>query len=248
MDDFLGWRISTHTAKDYVESITSMLSNEETFNNFRNISSGYFSILEHLTKNDGKVYGDYIIKNNWEILQYLNFFKENDTVGNPLTYNYEIFGEINPTTLRYIKFAAEIKKLFGDLNGVDLIEIGGGYGGLVKVLSCLYSFNSIKLFDLPQPLRLQEKYLEKFGIDVETYTHQDEFEINENSLVVSNYAWCECDRETRDLYIEKIINIVKYVYMVVYDVDVENELMVLEGEKNMSGDVLNDCKIFTLKR
>lgn len=248
MNKFLGWRTPTNIAECYVNSVAEMLSSEENFNQFRGVNKNYGRILEHLTQNDGQIYGDYIIKNYWEILQYLSFFKENDIIGNPILFDYNVFGKINPTTLRYIKFVGDIKKIFGNLNGLDLIEIGGGYGGLIKILTTIYDFNSIKLFDLPNPLQLQKKYLGKFNINVETYTYEDDFNINKNSIIISNYAWCECDRVTRDLYLEKIINKVKYTYMVVYGVDVDEELMSLDGEKTLTKDVLNACQVFSLKK
>ena len=43
-------------------------------------------------------------------------------------------------------------------------------------------------------------------------------------------------------------NPVKYIYMVVYGVDVNGELMSLEGEKLLTKDILNACQIFSLKK
>ena len=247
MNDFLGWRTSTKVAQTYVDSIKSILSSDSNFNNFRGNNSGYTPILEHLTKNDGLVYGNYIKNNYPEMMDILELLKKNDTVGSPLKYHYDGFGDINPTTLRYIKFAGDIKKRFGDISGYNLIEIGGGYGGLVRVLTELYDFKTIKMFDLEQPLKLQEKYLNKFGIEIETLTHKDDFNVNEKTIVISNYAWCECDRPTRDIYVNKIISKCDLTYMVVYGVDVENELMVLDGEKTTEHDTLNNCIVYTNK-
>ena len=247
MSDFFGWRANRNIAMNYINAIRNILVNDDVFNRFRNGYDGYASILEHLKREEGQIYANYIIKNYWELLQYLQFFKENDTVGSPILFNYEHFGDINPTTLRYIKFAGDIKKHFGDLTGYNLVEIGGGYGGLVKILNCLFKFNSIKMFDLPEALKLQKKYLSRFNNDVDTYTINDDIKINEDTIVISNYAWCECDRPTRDKYMEKIINKSKYVYMVVYDVDVDNELMSMDGIKILEKETLNACEIFTKK-
>jgi len=248
MDKFLGWRANTGIAENYINAIEDMLSTEDKFLNFRSGSGGYAPILEHLTQAEGQIYVNYIIQNYPELIQYVSKFKENDSIGNPHLFNYNQFGDFNPTTLRYIKFLGDIRKTFGELNDIHLVEIGGGYGGLVKILSNFYDFKTVKLFDLRKPLLLQKKYLNSFNIDVELYTHEDMFVINENTLVISNYAWCECDRETRDLYANKIINKSKYVYMVVYDVDMDGELMTMDGEKTLEKETLNDCKIFTLKR
>lgn len=248
MSKFLGWRAQTSIAENYLNAVESMLSTEENFNNFRSGSGGYAPILEHLTQNEGQIYANYILENYPELLSYLDKFRENDSVGNPILFEYKNLGRFNPTTLRYIKFLGDIRKTFGDLDDIHLVEIGGGYGGLVKMLSNFYDFKTVKLFDLRKPLLLQKKYLNGFNIDVELYTHEDMFNINENTLVISNYAWCECDRNTRDLYVDKIINKSKYVYMVVYDVDMDGELMVMDGEKTLEKETLNECRIFTLKK
>jgi putative sugar O-methyltransferase len=248
MNDFLGWRTSAKTAQRYVDSINRFLSSDDNFNNFRNNNDGYSPILEHLTHRDGSIYANYIKSNYPHLLDLVDKLKLNDTVGNPILFDYNGFGKINPTTLRYIKFLGDIQNRFGDLNGYNLVEIGGGYGGLVRVLNSLYSFDSIKLFDLPPALKLQSRYLNKFNISVETYTHNDDIEIKQKTLVISNYAWCECDQKTRDVYIEKIIKKCDLTYMVVYGIDVENELMTLDGDKFLDSDILNGAPIYTNKK
>lgn len=248
MDEFLGWRTDRPIASNYVSAIDVMLSSDSAFANFRRAGGDYTNILEHMTARDGQVYLDYIRNIHNHLLKNMDEFKKNDSVGNPYLSSYPEVGLINPTTLRYIKFAGDIQYIFGNLDGYDLVEIGGGYGGLVRILSSMHKFNTIKLFDLPNPLKLQKRYLSKFGIDVETYTIQDDFVINKKTLVVSNYAWCECDRPTRDLYKEKIINKADNTYMVVYDVDVDGELMSLDGDKRNFQETLNPCRVFTLKK
>lgn len=247
MKNFLGWMAESSIAQNYINSINLILSSDNNFNNFRGNNSGYQSILEHLTKNDGQIYAKYILNNYPDMLNHLDVFKLNDSVGNPALFNYDNFGLINPTTLRYVKFFGDIQKEFGDLNNFNLVEIGGGYGGLVRILASIFNFKSIKMFDLPEVLLLQKRYLDIFNINVETYTYEDDFQIFDNTIVVSNYAWCECDKKTRGIYMDKIIKRSKYVYMVVYGIDVDNELMILEGEKKVLKETLNDCKIFTLK-
>ena len=249
MNEFLGWRTKTDTAKAYTNSINSFLSSEDRFNNFRQSGKDYTTILEHITKQGGQTYLNYTKTNyNDFLVKNLEEFKKNDTVGNPHIYAYESIGDINPTTLRYIKFAGDIFYKFGDLIDYNFIEIGAGYGGLTRILNSIYKFNSITLFDLPEALSLQKKYLSKFNITPQTYTINDNFNIKKNTLIVSNYAWCECDKETRDLYVEKIIKNCSKTYMVVYDVDIENELQTLEGKVEITAETLNACKIITIEK
>ena len=246
MNKFLGWRANINVAENYINAVKSILSSEQNFKNFRSGNNSYTPILEHLNQHEGQIYANYIIKNYPDLIKHIDKFKENDKIGNPITFNYDEFGIFNPTTIRYIKFLGDIIKRFENLENINLVEIGGGYGGLVKILTTRFNFNSIQLFDLPEPLLLQKKYLEQFNINVETHLITDEFNIQENTLVISNYAWCECDRETRDIYKNKILNKSKYVFMVVYDVDINNELMNMNGKSFLEKETLNECKIFSL--
>ena len=155
--NFLGWRASENYANNYVNSIKKFLSSDNEFNNFRQPNYGYNTILEHVDKEQGEKYLQVIKKFPESFLTKLNDFKKNDSIGNPLIYEYENSERFNPTTLRYIKFAGDINNHFKDLNDYNLIEIGGGYGGLVRILTELYNFKNITMVDLQEPLNLQEK-------------------------------------------------------------------------------------------
>lgn len=245
---FLGWRTNSHVAQNYVDFIENALSNENVFESFRRGGHQYDTILEHLSYEDGRVYLQYIQREYPHLINSFDKFKINDSIGFPYIYDYgEKYGNINPTTLRYIKFAGDIQKHFGDLNGMDLIEIGGGYGGLVRVLSSMYEFNSVRLHDLTPAKKLQKKYLNRFDINPIIDASIENI-VTDNSIVISNYAWCECDLETRNNYVDKMVKKAKYTYMVVYDVDVEAELLSLDGDKFIEKDIFNPCDIFYRKK
>ena len=61
-------------------------------------------------------------------------FRENDRLGSPLTCDYDACGRFSPTTLRYAKVYSDLMRLFRDLDGQRIIEIGGGYGGQCFVI------------------------------------------------------------------------------------------------------------------
>ena len=73
--------------------------------------------------------------------------------------------EISATTARYIKNLSDLINLFGSLDGMRIAEIGGGYGGLCKIISDQFELDSYTLFDLPDCLDLSKKFLDNFGID-----------------------------------------------------------------------------------
>lgn len=98
------------------------------------------------------------------------------------------------------------------LNNVDIIEIGGGYGGLcffVHSIAPLYEINitSYTIFDLLEPSLLQEKYLNALNIEKVKFCQIDNFNnLKNNSFLISNYAFSEINIELQSEYTEKIIN------------------------------------------
>lgn len=247
-EEYKGWKIEKNAAKSYVEAVNKILENEDLFNNFRAGVDGYTRILEHLSYYDGIVYYNTIKQKYPHLFESINRFKINDSVGSPLTYEYPDIGKINPTTLRYIKVAGDIQKEFGELSGMDFVEIGGGYGGLANVVSKLFNFNSIRLLDLPNVLLLQKKYLNKFQIEPLINLSPDNI-ISENSIVVSNYSWNELDTETREDYLNKIIKKAKYAYITACDPESCGQLFKIEGKKKLEQEPFDgNCTIFTNKK
>ena len=125
----------------------------------------YQHVLEHLDFKQGLDYLEVIEQSYPFILDKLEKYKENDSLGNPVTYSYgENYGVLSPTTLRYMKIAGELVFLFGDLSHKKIIEIGGGYGGQCKILSDLIGFYRYTFIDLPECCLLTEKYLNSLNI------------------------------------------------------------------------------------
>lgn len=193
--------------------------------NFKS-NSDYQVILEHLNFNDGFVYLDII---NKEFNEFFNIYKSflielcniNDTFGKPNKINYIGFCECSPTSIRYIYHALlnlnyiknELKK-----NEIDIIEIGGGYGGLCFFMNNLSSFFDIKItsysiFDLYNTIKLQEIYLKTLNIDnfkcYSLYSHNNDNNycnnLKYNSYLISIYSFSEFSSDIQELYKNLII-------------------------------------------
>jgi putative sugar O-methyltransferase len=174
----------------------------------------YRHILEHVSKTQGRAYLKVILKESKDLLKFLEKFKENDIYGNPFTYFYFRTGKISPTTLRYIKVLSDLRKLFGNLNNMDIVEIGGGYGGQCKIISDVFSFNSYTLVDLDIVLKLTKKYLTKLNVNKVKYSTQDKLGDDiKCDLLISNYAFSECNKVVQYEYIRKILNKSKRGYI-----------------------------------
>jgi len=210
---FLFARTSISDNNAYPEFCRKAAKNPKIFNNFKQ-DPIYSEILEHATYNQGKVYLNIVRKQTPEFLYLLNLFRQNDRIGNPKLFAYEDAGLFSPTTLRYMKVASDLKKLFGSLDDLRIIEIGGGYGGQCTIIHQIFKPKSYTIVDLPGPLALTAKYLQKQQIHTVVLQQPNQVKPNETyDLIISNYAFSECNRAVQEEYITKILGKSKKGYL-----------------------------------
>ena len=222
--------IPQHTIDPYVEICTEAVENESTFSKFKK-DPRYTSILEHVSPEQGNKYIDGI--SQYDIDEDLiNKFKENDTVGGSSLVNYDKpYGSISPSTLRYIKNSLDISDFYGEGQLNKIVEIGGGYGGLCKSISCLCDFDQYHIYDIDAASKLQQKYLSQFNMD-NIFFHTEIDEIKEVDLVVSNYAYSELNGDLQEQYYEKVIKNAKKVYMILNKGEVDREVFLERARKD----------------
>jgi putative sugar O-methyltransferase len=199
----------------YLYIINKAIYDENTFKNFKN-HPYYKAILEHVSYDEGKEYLRCIITNHNYLLKEINKFLKNDEIGNPQKYFYsELNKTISPTTLRYIKIAGDIKKIFKDQVIKNIVEIGCGYGGQYLILDKIVKIDKYLLIDLHEVTKLIEKYLECHLLKstYETKTINRISYDKSYDLVISNYAFSELPVETQLICIKKILLKSKNGYM-----------------------------------
>lgn len=213
------WNIANNTFESYLLSCKSAALNENRFNNFKR-DDGYTSVLEHqhLTKD----FGDFII-NHFSpsdlnlISSIYEKLSENDKFGNPIVYDYSI-GKFSISTLKYIKNSLDIISYFKDCQIKNVVEIGGGYGGLCKTLSNFTDIDKYYIFDLDQVNLLIDKYLSKFELKFEyivsSLNEVSNFSPLEIDLLISNYAISELPRSLQLTYIDRIVSKSKKFFII----------------------------------
>jgi translation elongation factor P/translation initiation factor 5A len=113
------------------------------------------------------------------------------------------------------------------MNNINIIEIGGGYGGLcfyIYKMACFFNITikTYNIFDLPEPMALQKKYLHAHGFENVNFMNLDDFEnvklssstsCDEESLklpkdcfLVSNYAYSEISMDLQKKYTKYVLN------------------------------------------
>lgn len=215
MKNNYGWNISVDESDNYINTCSKILENDKIFANFKS-SEEYNVILEHVDQNLGQQYYDHIQKFGGNIFEQLfDNFIENDLVGNPKQFSY---GDkiISPTTLRYIKNGLDLSSLCAGYVINKIVEVGGGYGGLCKTLSVLCDFDEYINIDLPEVVKLQEKYLNSFSNlknKLKFIPCNELREISNVDLFISNYSLSELTIDTQLNYYDKIIKNSKIIYI-----------------------------------
>ena len=140
--------------------------------------------------------------------------KTNDLYGNTNKHDFTNFTICSPSNLRYILHSMLILKYMQDLmlNNIDIIEIGGGYGGLcffIYKIAPLFNItiNTYSIFDLKLPLKLQKKYLDSLNVFNVNYVELDNIKnLKKNSFLISNYAFSEISLDLQQKYTDMVLN------------------------------------------
>ena len=194
---------------DYCNLINILISNKDL--TFFKSHPHYTGILEHVDQTQGKDYLN-LIRNEIKLTDddIENFTNLNDKIGSPKKFGYDNI-LCSPTSLRYICHANLILKNMVKLNldNVDIVEVGCGYGGLCLALSIYANKYSIKinnyhLIDLEPANNLQKLYLQNFNLEFNTVYHNSNTfgsDIQSNNLyLISNYCYSEIDMSLRNKY------------------------------------------------
>lgn len=199
---------------DYPAAVERALSSEKHFATFKQ-NPDYQLVLEHVTQEQGAEYLALLKADAPDLLERIEDFKRNDWVGSPSVFSYSDVGVVSPTTLRYMKVASDIRRLFGTLEGADIVEIGGGYGGQLLIADQLFALRRYTIFDLPPVLALVRKYIESHLLrgSFATRTLNEEDGTSVYDLVISNYAFSELPDLVQLTYLRKVISRSRRGYM-----------------------------------
>jgi hypothetical protein len=130
----------------------------------------------------------------------------NDMIGDPPLEPVDGLPDTSIYTLRYIKIAYDLRRLFGSLDELHIVEIGGGYGGQCAILSRLFKWASYTIIDLPEVHQLQQAYLAALRVENVIFRTQEQIGVDERfDFFISNYAYSELSAELRGLYLDRVI-------------------------------------------
>lgn len=216
--------------KQYENICEQAVADENVFNAFKSRNE-YTTILEHVSYELGLEYYKKIVDYNFSDY-FFNKFLENDSIGNTKRFSYAN-RLISPSTLRYIATACDINNKI-ELQDLDIVEIGGGYGGQCKILHDMQEFfgsyfKSYTIIDLPSVIKLQEKYLNRLNYKNVNFINYFELKESKFDACISNYGFGELVKNIQDNYVDKILKNCTNFYIiyntpVVHDFLLNNEL------------------------
>lgn len=144
-----------------------------------------------------------------EVLQSVNRLNE---VGGPRLYPFEEIGLCSPSVFRYLDLAGTFQKLFGSLQGMKIIEIGGN-GSLCKVLHELFEIEHYIIIDFKESLALTKKHLEALGIMNVEYRTPEECTDLSCDFLISEYVFTESNADLQNKYLKSIFPLAKRGYL-----------------------------------
>lgn len=224
-NDVFGWTVSEDMVKNYSDACLQASENDDLFKRFKKIEN-YRPILEGGPKLLFDTYLNHIdeLENSEVFFNNLEKFRINDTVGDPDLYEESRIGEFSGSTLKFAFNALEIIHFIqnngGDLKSTkNIVEIGGGYGGLCLILSGFIDFDTYTLVDIPNACKLVEKYVAQFPqlkgkVKTLPCTELSDDSFDDIDLAIGINSVNECTRETQLEYFSKIFSKSEFSYLV----------------------------------
>lgn len=209
----MSWLTSEESVSKYLDSLRRASSDDAVFAKFRR-EAGVREIVEGVPDVVGRGYhaklctqlGHDALGVEWERIT------KNDKVGDPVLVELAPHGRAASTTMRYAWNVVDMQRHGVKLDGAHIIEVGGGYGGLCRMICEYHDPASYTIVDLPEALDLARRYLAQFNIEPNLESCYDYAEYDIDTFI-SNYALTELSRDVQHEYVNKLMKRAKSGYV-----------------------------------
>jgi len=215
----MSYKAANNSYEAYKNSINHILESNKDFFNNSNIT-GIFGVNDHFgmlyCKEIAKEFPQYTeaIRNG----QYKIQIENSNCIGQKTFFSTELNTEISANIARYIYHALVIHKYINTKfnSNIDILEIGGGYGGLCYWLQVFCStINTYTIIDLEEANHLQKYYLNQVNTPGITISNVDNFSKSSRPLfIISNYGYSEFNEFYQTLYKNTILKVADGGFMV----------------------------------
>jgi len=209
----MSWLTSEESIQRYNEALRAAAEDDDAFEYFRR-APGIREIVEGVPTCVGRGYHDKLLaKLGEEALEFeWDKITENDKHGNPELLEVRVHRHAASTTMRYAWNVVDMDSRGVALSGVDIVEVGGGYGGLCRMIHAYHKPRSYTIIDLPEALALAERYLKCYGIETRMVSC-DAYDEEPIDTFISNYALTELTKDVQDGYANKLLKRSKFGYV-----------------------------------
>jgi hypothetical protein len=145
-----------------------------------------------------------------------------------------------PTMVRYWYTRFLIDKLLYKHRIKTIVEIGGGYGGMCRVMSETKDLDDYIIIDLPEVGELQNRYLKQYSVDATIQSGMNS--IFHADLCISWCAWSELSLPLRKEYAEKVISKCDHIFICSnYNLEEDRQILLpyFPDLKEYSDDLVN---------
>lgn len=209
------WLTSEESIARYKDALHLATTKDDAFAQFRRLA-GLREIVEGVPDVVGRGYhaklcaqlGHDDLGSEWARIT------KNDSVGNPTLVELAPHGHAASTTMRYAWNVADMDRHGVVLDDADIVEVGGGYGGLCRMIHEYHKPRSYTIVDLPEACALAMRYLKEFDIRP-FFKSASGFSTRElkAQTFISNYALTELTKDVQDGYIKGLMDCAPYGYV-----------------------------------
>lgn len=108
----------------------------------------------------------------------------------------------------------EVNLLPWDLNGLSVVEIGGGYGDYARKLCAKFEVKDYTLIDTKSMLRFARAFLSEYNVPCEFIDTESELPDRNWDVIISNICISEIPQFHAEQILEKIFKKVKYMAVI----------------------------------
>jgi hypothetical protein len=201
------WTVeATSSGQRYLQTCLESSRKVHRFLTFRS-DSDFCRIVIPGKKEDGDKILERISSSK-SLVNNLDNFRKNDSLGSPMVYRYNNYGHFSPNTLRYVNTLYEFQEHFDVENSKDwnIIEFGGGYGGLCHILSYLVNWKKYSFVEINEPLELAKKCFLNVSVNNVTCLLPEEVKKEQWDLFISEFGFCELNEEGMEKFMFMLEN------------------------------------------
>lgn len=113
-----------------------------------------------------------------------------------------VFGSHN--NIQQLAHVAQFEKVVPDLVRPRVVEWGGGFGNMARLISQMYNPASYEIVDLPYMNEIQRAYLDKAEVNAATTSDPDQIsDMDGVGVFISTWALSECNRSAMEYVVER---------------------------------------------